>query len=65
MRGVKKVSPEETYKKVESGEALLVCAYKEYERFNRIRLKGAISWGNFKSKLASLPLDQEIIFYCS
>ena len=30
-----------------------------------MRLEGAISYKEFKKKVAKIPKDQEIIFYCS
>jgi len=57
------VTPEEVHQRVKEGRALLVCAYEDEERFKRLRLKGAISLGELKSKLSSLSKDQEIIFY--
>jgi rhodanese-related sulfurtransferase len=60
-----RVPPQEVRQKVESGSALLVCAYDDEQKFNQNHLEGAISLSEFKSRLASLPKDQEIIFYCA
>ncbi len=60
-----RVSPQEVRDKVTAGSALLVCAYDDDEKFKRNQLEGAISLDEFKSKLSSLPRDQEIIFYCA
>jgi rhodanese-related sulfurtransferase len=60
-----RVLPQEVRQKVESGSALLVCAYDDEQKFNQNHLEGAISLSEFKSRLASLPKDQEIIFYCA
>ena len=59
-----RVSVAEAFGKVRSGSALLVCAYEDEEKFKLYRLQGALSLNEFKSKLAALPKDQEIIFYC-
>ena len=59
-----RVSPEGARDKVKSSEALLVCAYEEDEKFKQMRLEGATSYSEFKKKVASLPKDKEIIFYC-
>jgi len=64
MAEPERISPEEAYKKLETGTALLVCAYDDEDKFKRMRLKGAISLSALKSKLPSLPKDQEIVFYC-
>jgi hypothetical protein len=60
-----RISPEEARIKVTSGSAFLVCAYDDDEKFSLVHLEGAISYGEFKSKLSSLSKDQEIIFYCA
>ena len=59
-----RVTAEGARKKVKSSEALLVCAYEEDERFKQMRLEGALSYKEFKKKVASIPKDKEIIFYC-
>ena len=44
---------------------LLVCAYDSDDRFRELELEGAIPWSAFQSRRASLPFDQEIVFYCA
>jgi len=63
MEEPRRVTPEEVHQRVKEGRTLLVCAYEDEEKFKRLRLKGAISLGELKSKLSSLSKDQEIIFY--
>jgi hypothetical protein len=58
-----RISPEEAYQKVKTGQAILVCAYPEEEKFLKMRLDMAISLGEFQKRLPTLPRDQEIIFY--
>ncbi len=58
-----RISAEEARKKVTSGEALLVCAYEDVEKFKRVHLEGAISLQDFKTRLPGLSREQEIIFY--
>jgi hypothetical protein len=60
-----RISLEDTRKKLESGDALLVCAYTSDERFKKNHLEGAISFNEFMSMKPSLPKDKEIIFYCA
>jgi rhodanese-related sulfurtransferase len=60
-----RISPGKAKQKVKAAEALLVCAYEEDEKFKEMQLEGAVSYKEFKKKVASLPKDQEIIFYCS
>lgn len=60
-----RISPEETRQRVTSGSALLVCAYEDEEKCNRLLLEGAISLAAFKSALSGVPKDREIVFYCA
>jgi hypothetical protein len=59
----KRVTAEEVHDKLKSGKALLVCAYEDEMKFKAMHLERAISFNEFKSKLPSLPKDQEIVFY--
>ena len=63
MTEAMQISPEEVYLKVQAGEAVLVCAYKDDEEYKRINLEGSISLGEFYSRLPQYSKDQEIIFY--
>jgi len=60
-----RISPQEAKEKVEAGTGVVVCAYDDEEKFKRNHLAGAISLAAFRSRLASIPTDQEIIFYCA
>jgi hypothetical protein len=60
-----RIGPEEAYRKVKSGEALLVCAYDDETSFPKMHLDMAISLDEFKKRLPSIPKDREIIFYCA
>lgn len=62
---IPRMAPAEAYRKANAGTALLVCAYGIDERCKMMRLEGAISLREFESRLASVPKDQEIIFYCA
>ena len=63
MMEPERIAPEEVYSKVKSGRALLVCAYEDEAKFKKMQLEGAISLNEFRSKLTSLPKNQEIVFY--
>ena len=63
MTEAMRISPEEAYLKVKSGEAILVCAYKDDEEYRRINLEGSISLSEFYSRLPQYSKDQEIILY--
>jgi rhodanese-related sulfurtransferase len=64
MAELERISPEEVSGKLKAGTALLVCAYDDEDKFRRMHLEGAISLDALKSRLPSLPKDQEIVFYC-
>jgi len=65
MAKVARITPQEAHARVVAGQALLVCAYDDPARFAEIHLEGAISIQEFRARRASLPRDQEIIFYCA
>ncbi|MBN1333545.1 MAG: rhodanese-like domain-containing protein [Synergistales bacterium] len=46
------------------GNSVLVCAYMEDQKFQKIRLKEAISFRDFASGVRCIPKDKQIIFYC-
>ena len=63
MADVERISAEEAYKRVKTGQALLVCAYEDEDKCRRLNLDGSISFTTLQSRAASLPKNQEIIFY--
>ena len=65
MTGQMEISAEEAHDRVESGKALLVCAYRDERVCRKVQLEGSISLREFEAKLRKLPRDQEIIFYCA
>ena len=65
MAKVARITPQEARARVVAGQALLVCAYDDPARFAEIHLEGAISIQEFRARRASLPREQEIIFYCA
>ena len=60
-----RISVEEAHRDVAEGDALLVCAYSDESKCDRIKLEGAISFGEFQAREATLSRDQPIIFYCA
>jgi hypothetical protein len=65
MAEVQRVEAEEARRKVQSGEAVLVCAYEDEAKCGSMRLEGAMTLAEFKRRMASLPNDREIILYCA
>jgi hypothetical protein len=62
---VKRIGPQEAQRHVESGGAVLVCAYDSEDKFRQNHLEGAISLDQFNSQADSISKDREIIFYCA
>ncbi|MFO7965904.1 MAG: hypothetical protein R6U50_18400 [Desulfobacterales bacterium] len=60
---IPRISPESAHEQVQSGEALLVCAYDD-ERCRQLLLENAILRSELESRLPSIDKDREIIFYC-
>jgi hypothetical protein len=60
-----RVSPVDIYQNVKSGKTLLVCGYDDDQKFKMIRLEGAISLNDFRSRLSNLAKDQDVVFYCA
>jgi hypothetical protein len=63
MSTAKRVSVQDVHSKLQSGQALLVCAYESDVKFRQAALEGAISFSEFQSRKASLPRDVELVFY--
>jgi hypothetical protein len=63
--GVERVGVAEARRRVQGGEALLVCAYEDEGRFEAMHLEGAISFATLEQRLPSLDRRTEIIFYCA
>ena len=65
MPEIERISAEQARRKVQSREALLVCAYDDEAKCGSMRLEGASTLNEFRAKLRSLPKDQEIVLYCA
>jgi len=61
---VERVAVQEARQAVQSGRALLVCAYDD-ARCARLRLQDSITVRELAARAASLPREQELIFYCA
>ena len=65
MGQAERIDPRETRQKIESGEALLVCAYDDEEKCRNMHLDGAIHLQELEEKLPEIPKEKELIFYCA
>ena len=65
MSDVIRRTPEDVKPCVDAGDAFLVCAYDDSDKFATYRLEGAIALSEFRKKEAGLTPDKEIVFYCA
>ena len=65
MADVERIGVDQARRHVAAGQAMLVCAYDDEAKCNRLRVEGAIDLAQFKRQAALLPEDREIIFYCA
>jgi hypothetical protein len=63
MVNVERIGVEEARRKVQAGQALLVCAYDDEEKCSKVNLEGAISLRTLEARRPSQ--QQELIFYCA
>jgi len=62
---VQRISVGDARRKVQANHALLVCAYEDEAKCRMVNLEGSIPLTSLRSRAASLPKDQEIIFFCA
>jgi len=60
---IERIGPEKTRQLVQSGQALLVCAYDD-DACSAKLLDGALLRSELDARLPTLPKSQTIIFYC-
>ena len=65
MAEVRRISADEAHDGVRAGQALLVCAYEDDAKCSRMALEGAITLNELRARMASIPKNQDIIFYCA
>jgi len=61
---IERVSVDATRNSMMQHGALLVCSYAD-NRCQKILFEGALLRSELEARLPSLPMNQEIIFYCS
>ncbi|MGH9361871.1 MAG: rhodanese-like domain-containing protein [Thermoanaerobaculia bacterium] len=64
MAEVPRIDVDEAWRRVQAGEARLVCAYDDLAKCRSMELAGSINRDELRAVLPSLPRHQEIIFYC-
>jgi hypothetical protein len=60
-----RISAQEARQKVITGQALMVCAYDDADKFRTNHLEGALSFSELRLRLPRLTKNQEMIFYCA
>ncbi|MDX1632253.1 MAG: ArsR family transcriptional regulator [Thermoanaerobaculia bacterium] len=61
--GVERIEVDRARRRVQSGEALLVCAYDDQEKCEDLALEGSISLDELRER--EVDDDRELIFYCA
>ena len=64
MADIPRISVAEARQKVQAHTALLVCAYDDDAKWQKMKLEGATPLPGLAARAATLPKNQEIIFYC-
>lgn len=64
MNRIPLVDPHEINCRISTGDALLVCAYTDDMDFRDKKLKKAVSFNDFASRMHGLSRKKEIVFYC-
>jgi hypothetical protein len=65
LQTVQRLEPRTVAEYVESGLALLVCAYEDDAKFGRMALESAIPLSELRLLEPLLARDQRLIFYCA
>lgn len=65
MQTIERISPADAQRRLQSGSALLVCAYGDAQRCREASLPGAITLQELQDREKSLGRTQELIFYCA
>jgi predicted sulfurtransferase len=64
---VPRISPREVQNRIDGGEPILIVDSRSADSYAKSHIAGAISvpLNEVESRLAELPRDQEIVFYCT
>jgi hypothetical protein len=65
MKRTPRIRPAQAHALVRDRQALLVCAYDDWNLCDKIRLEGALTMDELRHRLPGLSRDQSIIFYCT
>ena len=65
MQSELRIPADQARRKIQAGRALLVCAYDDEEKCRKFMFEGALTLKQFKERLASLPENVDIVFYCA
>lgn len=65
MASPRRISPGAAHEKVQSGEALLVCAYDDEEKCKQNALEGSRPLTQIRSELSESDRDRDLVFYCA
>ena len=64
MAEIERIPVDEARQDVQSGRALLVCAYTDEEKCSQMMLEGAMNMAELERRLPLIRKDKEHVFYC-
>jgi hypothetical protein len=65
MESELRIPADQARRQLESGRALLVCAYDDEEKCRRFMFEGVLTLKQLEEKLELLPEGVNILFYCA
>jgi len=61
----RRIDAERALDEVNSGRAILACAYDDTDKCEKYHLSGALSLNDLQAQERTLPKDRKLIFYCA
>jgi hypothetical protein len=65
MESELRLPADQARQRVDSRQALLVCAYDDEEKCRNFLFEGALPLKRLEERLGSLPMETGILFYCA
>ncbi len=63
MANAERIDADRARQRVQSGEALLVCAYDDEEKCRDLEVEAAVTLAEVRSR--GVEADREIVFFCA
>jgi hypothetical protein len=65
MSKARRISASDAHEAASRGDAILVCAYDDEAKCDRVRLQGALTMTELRTQQGTLPKDARLLFYCA